>query len=194
MVLRVQRPPARQLRSQTDSAPVGALLPGRGRHCETCRHPKRREIDLALLASESLRSIAERNGLSHSSIARHKQNCLPQDLLQARISNKVLDSDFLIAKVSKLIRSVENVLEQAEVTDKATLVLAAARELRPTLELLAKFSMRPETETEQASLKITAEFTVLRTKILSALQPFPEARLAVATALSAPNNEDQEKE
>ena len=85
-------------------------------------------------------------------------------------------------------------MEKAEEADKATLVLAAARELRPTLELLAKFSMRSETETVQPDLKITAEFTLLRTTILKALQSFPEARVAVAAALSAPNNEGQEKE
>jgi hypothetical protein len=182
MVIHVQQTASRQTGSRALSASVARLGPGR--YCETCRHSKRLEIDLALLAGESLRSIAERTGLSHSSISRHKQNCLPQDILQARISKKLLDGDFLVAKVSKLIRSLENVLDKAEEADKAMLVLATVREFRPTLELLAKFSTRSKTETEQPDLKITAEFTVLRTTILAALQPFPQARVAVAAALS----------
>jgi hypothetical protein len=44
--------------------------------------------------------------------------------------------------------------------------------------------MRSETEAEQPDLKITAEFTLMRTTILNALQPFPQARVAVAAALS----------
>jgi hypothetical protein len=193
MAIHVQRGPSRGLGSTTESAPVVDQSQKRGRYCETCRHPRRQEIDLALLAGESQRSIGERFSLSPASVSRHKRSCLPEDLLQARISKRILDSDFLVAKVSKLIRSVENVLEKAEEADKGPLVLAAVRELRPTLELLAKFSVQPETETAQPSLKITAEFTVLRTKILNALQPFPEARVAVAAALSAPNKEGGEK-
>jgi hypothetical protein len=154
---------------------------------------KRQEIDLVILAGESLRSIAERTGLSHSSVSRHKQTCLPQDLLQARISKKILDSDFLVAKVSKLIRSVENVLEKAEEADKGPLVLAAVRELRPTLELLAKFSTRSEGLTQQPDFHVTGELAVIRTAILNALQPFPQARVAVAAALSTATLSAQRK-
>lgn len=191
MVIRVQQTASRQTGSRAHSASVTRLGPGR--YCETCRHSQRQEIDLALLAGESLRSIAERTGLSHSSVCRHKRNCLPQDLLQARISKKILDSDFLVAKVSKLIRSVENVLQKAEEADKALLVLAAVRELRPTLELLQKFSTRSETQTQQPDFSVTAELTVIRTAILNALQPFPQARVAVAAALSTATLSAQRK-
>jgi Tfp pilus assembly protein PilX len=109
---------------------------------------------------------------------------LPQDLLQARLSKKLLDADFLLAKASKLLRALEQALEKAQQTGTTTLVLAAAREIRPTLELLAKFSTKSKTTTEQPDIRITAEFSGLRTAILDALQPYPEARVAAAAALS----------
>jgi predicted phage-related endonuclease len=59
MVIRVRQTSSRQTGCRALSASVTRLGPGR--YCETCRHSARQEIDLALLAGESLRSIAERN-------------------------------------------------------------------------------------------------------------------------------------
>src|SRR5262245_42277085 len=66
-----------------------------GRPCETCRHSQRNAIDLALVGGEPLRTVAERFGLSHSSVARHKLKCVPTDLLEARRQRRVEDSEFL---------------------------------------------------------------------------------------------------
>ena len=180
-----QKPPPRiTITAPKHSGSVDGLSRKSGRYCETCGHPECNDINLALLSGETLRSIAQRTGLSHSSISRHKLNCLPQDLLQARLSKNLLDSDFLLAKASKLFRAVEQALEKAQQTGTTSSVLAAAREIRPTLELLAKFSTQSKTTTEQPDIRITAEFSGLRTAILAALQPYPEARVAVAAALS----------
>jgi hypothetical protein len=143
-----------------------------------------------LLGGEPLRSIAQRTGLSHSSICRHKLNCLPQDLIQARLSKKILDADFLLAKASKILRAAELVLEKSEQSNNSALVLAAARELRAILELLAKFTNQPGSST-QMDLHLTAEFSTLRSTVLSALEPFPDARIAVAAAFSRTNENSE---
>ena len=169
-----QKPsPLISLTAPKHSGSVVGLTRTRGRYCEACRHPQCNDINLALLSGETLRSIAQRTGLSHSSISRHKHNCLPQDLLQARLSKNLLDSDFLLAKASKLFRAVEQALEKAQQTGTTSSVLAAAREIRPTLELLAKFSTQSKTTTEQPDIRITAEFSGLRTAILAALSLIP---------------------
>ena len=44
------------------------------KRCSICTHPDLKEIDRALIAAESLRSLASRYGLSVSSLSRHTKH------------------------------------------------------------------------------------------------------------------------
>lgn len=52
--------------------------------CKICKHPKRDEIEKALVKRESLRDIAGRYPFSRSSLLRHKSDHLPARLKQAK--------------------------------------------------------------------------------------------------------------
>ncbi len=142
-----------------------------------------------MLAGESLRSIAGRTGLSHSSISRHKLGCLPDDLIKARNTNKILEADFLLAKASKLLRSVEKVLDAALLTGNATTVLSATREARPTLILLSTLAGRTKPAPADSHQSV---FRALRDGLLKALEPYPAARVAAAAALSEPRGSENQ--
>ena len=46
------------------------------RKCNTCQHTKRAEIDRRLAAGEPTSQIAEDYDINHSSLHRHRKNCL----------------------------------------------------------------------------------------------------------------------
>ena len=88
-------------------------------------------------------------------------------------------------RLEALIERIEKVLADAESGRRHTVVLAAARELRTALETVARISgeldQRPTTV---VNLATSAEWIELQTVILTALAPYPDARMAVAAALA----------
>ena len=152
------------------------------RMCTICRHVKKRQIDIALLSGEPVRIIGIRHGLSHTSLLRHRFHCLPRNLVEARQNQIVADADFVLAKVSKLVRATENVLDRGERSGDVRIILAAVRELRPTLELLSRIAGQLKPPAETAAI-LTADHDAVRQIILGALEAFPEARVAVSAAL-----------
>lgn len=58
--------------------------------CQVCRHPQRKEIDLALFRGGSVRVVATQFGYpEHSPIARHKRNCLHNVLQKVALETEV---------------------------------------------------------------------------------------------------------
>jgi hypothetical protein len=103
--------------------------------CTVCRHNKISEINLALVSGEPLRSIVGRTGLAKSSLQRHKQNCIPRDIIQARQFGKIADADMLLGQVCNLQQRSEQILTKAEQSNDYKIALAAVRELKGLLEL-----------------------------------------------------------
>ncbi len=62
------------------------------RPCTVCIHPKRDEIDAAILDDRSYRTIAAHFGISHLAVYRHKLNHLPDSFI--RDSVRRLREDF----------------------------------------------------------------------------------------------------
>jgi len=152
------------------------------RTCTICRHPDEHTINLALLSGAPLRSIAVRHGVSKTSLTRHKLAHLPRDLVQARHTQKIAEADLLLANVCKLQSRTEDILVEAETSGDARVALAAIREMRSTLEFLARLAGELR-DSPQVNVLITPEYQRLRTLIVEALAPYPEARAAVARAL-----------
>jgi hypothetical protein len=54
----------------------------RGRHCHTCNHPRRAEIELRLANRTPIRVIAEKYGLAKDTLFRHRRLHMPAELIQ----------------------------------------------------------------------------------------------------------------
>lgn len=67
--------------------------------CTVCRHRKRQEIDEALLASDPLRTIADRHGLSKTALIRHKAQHLPAHLATAKSATETLSASLLFHRL-----------------------------------------------------------------------------------------------
>jgi hypothetical protein len=154
----------------------------RGRYCETCRHPERLSINIALIAGQTLRAVGARYDLSHSSVARHKRNCVPRDLLEARHSKEIADADFVLAKLCELERSVRRIAEGAEGKGDRKAALAAFSELRRLIEVQARMAVSVDDSTG-SSHAASADVAKMVSTIVELFDD-AEIRVKVANALS----------
>ena len=152
------------------------------RSCTVCAHPKREEIDRALVGGASNRSAASLYDVSEASLRRHKGKHLPAKLVMAQAVEEVAEADTLLEQVKGLQGRAYAVLDRAEEAGELRTVLSAIREARGNLELLAKLLGKLD-ERPVVNLNVSPEWLELRAVIVTALEPHPEAMSAVVGAL-----------
>ncbi len=152
------------------------------RSCTLCEHPKREEIDRALVGETSNLSVSSVFGVSESAVRRHKANHLPAKLVMATKVAEVAEADTLLDQVKGLQGRAYAILEKAEETGELRTALGAIREARGNLELLAKLLGELD-ERPVVNLNISPEWLELRAVIVGALEPHPQALGAVVGAL-----------
>ena len=148
------------------------------RTCAICHHAQRREIDEALLASESLRNVAKRTGTSFTALHRHKKSHIPRKLAKAKEVQEIVESDSLLERLRQLNHETQDVLRAARDEGNHDLRLKAINRVEKQLELEGKLLGELN---DGASAQINVQ--VLAPVILDALAAFPEARQAVAAGL-----------
>ncbi len=153
------------------------------RKCSVCVHPKRDEIDQAIAGTEAYRSIAKHYHLSPSAVERHAKNHLPATLAEAQQASEVARADDLLDQVRTLKDKALGILETAEGAGKLGTALNGIREARGCIELLAKLIGKLD-ERPTVNILLSPQWVELRRTILVALQPYPEAKAALAEVLT----------
>jgi hypothetical protein len=102
-------------------------------------HPRRADIDQALLAGQSLRNVAERFGISTTALHRHKRNLAPaiQNAVQERQEEA---GKSILEQVKTIQERTMQTLIIAETAKDSSLTLKAIGECRKNLELLARLA------------------------------------------------------
>ncbi len=157
------------------------------RTCTVCTHPQRDEIDAALVAGVALRNIAKRFDTSPTAVFRHKGEHLPAKLVMAQEAAEVAEADDLLGQVRDLQRRAHNILDKAEEAGELRVALSAIREARGNLELLAKLLGELD-DRPQINVLVSPEWLELRTVVIGALEPYPDARGSVLRALEGGGN------
>ena len=157
------------------------------RRCTICTHKEREAIDRALVAREPFRHIAARYSVTTSSLVRHSDDHLPATLVKAKDAADAAQADDLLAQVCNLRDKALGILQKAETTNDFRAAVAAIREARGCVELLGKLAGQLK-DAPTLNLFVTAEWREVQGLILSALEPHPEARLAVASSLACLEN------
>lgn len=153
------------------------------RSCTVCSHPKREEIDRALVEGVSAAEISGRyRTLGERAVRRHRSNHLPAKLVMAEKAAEVAEADDLLEQVGDLQRRALAILDRAEEAGELRTALSAIREARGNLELLAKLLGELD-ERPVVNLNVSSEWLELRAVIVTALEPHPEAMSAVVGAL-----------
>ena len=154
------------------------------RSCSICTHDRRAEIDRALLERRPFRDIACQFSVGRMAALRHHDDHLPAELARAREAQEVAQADDLLAQVRALRSKAMALLLKAEAQGDLRTALAGIREARACLELLleveGELDRRPT-----VNLLVLPEWQAVRSALLAALAPYPEARTAVAERLLA---------
>ena len=118
---------------------------------------------------------------------RHRDGHIPATLADAQQAAEVADADALLAQVRDLQARALKILDRAEDAGDLRTALGAIREARGNLELLGRLAGELQ-DAPTVNLYLSAEWLELRTTIITALEPYQEAREAVLRALEGVGN------
>jgi hypothetical protein len=150
------------------------------RQCSACAADVE-AINVALANGDSPGAVAERFGLSRSSVRRHKEQHFDLSIMkQAFADDPASTPETLIERLHLLTAEADRIKTRAERAGDLRLALAGIRELAGLVELTAKLRGQFPAE-QQVNIAVVPEWQV----VLNALNSYPEARLAVVHALDA---------
>lgn len=156
------------------------------RACTICTHSERATIDTALATGTAYRDIARQFAVSKDALSRHATEHIAQALAQsaaARSEGAALD---VVAQLRTINEAALAILTGARKADDGELALKAIDRLQRQIELQAKLlGDLDERSRVEVSVVMSQQWLDLRAVILHALAPYPDARAAVAHALSA---------
>lgn len=168
---------------------------GRGK-CATCAHQGVDQINADLVANIPMQKISRDYGIAPSSLRAHKANHLGAGLAaltKARETAKAADRQAAAGETGAALDQIRNLkpllfeaLKWAQERYNGYLVVQVSKEIRETLQLEAKITGElDERPTTTINVLTTEAWLQLRGRLMSALAPHPEARLAVAAELLA---------
>jgi hypothetical protein len=143
-----------------------------------------------LVGTASLRDIAAVYRVSQDALGRHKADHLPLTVAKAEATKHVEQARGIVASgldVVAQLRAINgvtmHVLQEARDRHDGELALKAVDRVQRQIELQAKL-LGDLDERPVVNILIAPEWLSVRTTLLRALQPYPEARTAVAAALT----------
>jgi hypothetical protein len=166
------------------------------------RHPERAAIEAALARAVPLRKISKRYGVSIDAACRHRQKLrreqpevfralaaadwkvTPEELEKLRVETSDGYLKMLRSQVAKLIAAQDRLLEDGVDAQAASIAGQVARHLELVGKAIGQIGAASSiTVTNNNAIVLNSGFWELRTKLIKALAPYPEARGAVLEAL-----------
>lgn len=157
------------------------------RECSLCGRPDRPEIDRALVSGEkSNRRIAAQCDVSETAVRRHRSH-IPATLAKARDAAEVVRADDLLGRLLELNRETMAILRDARGKDgNPDIALRAIARAEKQLELQAKLlGELPGDGAVTFNVLVAPQWVALQSRMLAALAPYPDARVALADALES---------
>jgi hypothetical protein len=166
------------------------------RVCKVCAHERRHLIEIGLTHHVPIRTLGARFGLKPSTIYRHAKLHLPPQtraaILAAQKPSEVdlealqrSESEGLLAQLvtqrARLQQLSELSAELGDVRGAVAVERATTANLELVGRLLSQFTVHHEVT--HRSVLVSPDYLRLRSTLLKALAPFPEAMRAVAAAL-----------
>ena len=159
-----------------------------GRPCTICTHAERAEIDRAIIGGGNLVEVSKRFDCSSQALLRHRDKHIPTDAMQAGAQSVAASEaghgTSMAQQAAALHARAMSLLAKAEAAGDLRTALAGVREAARCIELLAKLSGDLDASTT-LNLTVAPAFITVQAAILTALDPFPDARRAVVQALGA---------
>ncbi|HZC04062.1 MAG TPA: hypothetical protein VE338_00320 [Ktedonobacterales bacterium] len=154
------------------------------RPCTICAHPKRGEIDAALMAGSAYRVIARQFAVSHDAIQRHASSHVAQTIAHSQEAREEAQALDVVRQLKTINATTVAILQEARKQRDPDTALKAIDRIHRQIELQAKL-LGDLDDKPQVNILIAPEWLTMRATLLTALRPYAEARVAVATALLA---------
>lgn len=153
--------------------------------CTVCTHPERGLVERDITAGMPNTQVASKHGLSKDAVRRHRDRHLSAALRGVMSKRDDQAGARALDRLEDLYGKAEGILEAATAEGKASMSLQAIKELRGIVELLARLTGElDERPTVQVlNVSTSPEWVEVRSRLLTALRPFPEAATAAALAL-----------
>jgi hypothetical protein len=152
------------------------------RVCTICSHKSRNAIEDAFIAGTPKRRIAAQYGVTEQAVRRHLREHLPALLTLVRDAEQASRADSLLDRIEALQTRTLAILSAVEGADEHRTALAAIREARSNLELIGEVT-KELNRTPTLNLAVHPEYIAVRTAIVRAVEPYPEARQAISQAM-----------
>lgn len=154
--------------------------------CKVCTHEQRGLIDQDIAGGMNNSQAALKWGLSRDGVRRHKQAHLSPALKGVLTRRETSGAVRALDRLEDLYSKASSILDAATEDGKATLSLAAIRELKGLTELLARITGELDERPQVQVLNVVADpaWVETRSRLLVALRPYPDAAQAVALALA----------
>jgi hypothetical protein len=156
------------------------------RRCTVCAHPDAILINEAIIrigehGKLSNRAITRQYDLSKDAVRRHREH-IPEMLARASRAEEIARADSLLDRLEDLQRRTEGVLDEVEGTENYGAILSAIREMRRNLEVIGEVT-KELNRAPALNLTLNPEYIELRTAILAAVVPHPEAAASISRAM-----------
>ncbi len=160
--------------------------------CSICKHPKKKQINRAIVEGRTSRDIAGQFSVSKTAVGRHREGHLSPQLKAWVTKRQESDMGSLAERMEELYEQTGAILKEARSNKRKQdngLALRAIARMEKQLGLmghllgeLAGAASEPGVDKE--------EWAQLRTTILVELERFPEAKNAVARALAETESDE----
>jgi hypothetical protein len=177
-----------------------------GKQCAACAHKERRAIDLGLARGVSVTALSRHYKLTTDCLYRHQRlNHTPVAERAALVAGPDMqglsveqlrerEGMSLLAHLVALRNRLFSALDLGERYSDAALVAKVSSQLHENLALTGRLVGQLATgSTTINNFLIQPEYVDFRTKLLKALAPFPEARVAVAAVLNSTEHDESAK-
>lgn len=156
------------------------------RICTICVHRQRQHIEAAIAAGASNRRIATQFSMSEGAVRRHTAQHMKPAVQAAQEAQQQQTGSIVLNRLARDEGLVDEALAQVwnETRHDVDALLKVLPESRQQTTLRAKLTGELD---ERAEIRLVhaPEWQNLRVVIFQALQPYPEARQAVARAILA---------
>jgi transposase-like protein len=155
----------------------------------------RPQIEYELTAGKSVRAIGKKFGVHEGALYRHRRQ-LPPQLKAAYLANflkpgedleklKTQESESLLQNLAQQRARLLMMQDAALESDDAQAVATLAGRIHQNLEIVGKYlgELQQHSTKTIVNVLVSAEYLAMRNALVRALQPYPEARAAVARVL-----------
>ena len=153
------------------------------KQCSACAHADVNKINDAVIGGATLDVLSKTYGLTIAALHRHKKH-IPAQLVKAQEAQEIAAAENLMGRISSLNVKAEEIYVKAMKTNNYNAAIGAVRELRGLTELYAKISGELQAQAVQ-NIIIMPEWVNLRNVIITALEPYSDARTAVIEAVGS---------